>query len=219
METAEGLARRSVCWRGLADMEVHVRAFARRRCRDVHELDDVVQETLLRAARYRSGLTDESRLKPWTLRIAANVVRDRQRRDLERAHQNPEEALLAAVEGKEADPGAAGEWVRLTEFGVVMEHEALVGHVSRVISELPAADARVLRSYYTEPVSTARAASECGVATTLVKTRLYRARRRLRRRLTLVLDLQPWVERCSPSSPSGPAHGCRPPVPSPEEPR
>ena len=65
------------CWRGLAELEPQVRAFARRRCRDMHELDDVVQETLLRAARYRRGLTDETRLKSWTLRIAANVMRDR----------------------------------------------------------------------------------------------------------------------------------------------
>jgi RNA polymerase sigma factor (sigma-70 family) len=199
METAKVRAERPACWRGLADMEVHVRAFARRRCRDSHELDDVVQETLLRAARYRAGLADEGRLKPWTLRIAANVVRDRKRRAGGVEFQDPEAGDLALVEGKEADPGSAGEWVRLTEFGVVMEHDALVGHVSRVISELAPHDARVLQSYYSEPVSTARAADECGVGTALVKTRLYRARRRLRRRLTLVLDLLPWVERRAPT--------------------
>ena|SRR5436190_9980630 len=186
-----------VCWSGLTEMEPHVRAFARRRCRDVHELDDVVQETLLRAARYRGGLTDESRLKPWTLRIAANVVRDRRRRDGALCFQDPEEGELARREGNEPDPGSAGEWMRLVEYGVVMEHDALVGHVTRVIGELEPPDARVLRSYYAEPISSARAAAECGVANALVKTRLYRARKRLRRRLTLVLDLLPWVERCT----------------------
>jgi RNA polymerase sigma factor (sigma-70 family) len=187
-----------VSWQGLAEMEVHVRAYARRRCRDSHEVDDVVQETLLRAARYRRSLADESRLKQWTLRIASNVVRDGRRRNDGCEFHDPDVAALALAEGKEADPGAAGEWVRLTEFGVVMEHDALVGHVCRVIGELAPGDARVLRSYYSDPVSGKRAASECGVATALVKTRLYRARRRLRRRLSLVLDLLPWVERCAP---------------------
>ena len=114
---------------------------------------------------------------------------------------DPEAAELAGVEGGEADPGDAGEWMRLTEFGVVMERESLVGHVAQVIGELPAGDARVLRSYYSDPISSVRAAAECGVANALVKTRLHRARKRLRRRLSLVLDLLPWVERCASLSP------------------
>ncbi|HTF89458.1 MAG TPA: RNA polymerase sigma factor [Planctomycetota bacterium] len=191
----------SVSWQGLWEMEPHVRAFAGRRCRDVNELDDVVQETLLRAARYRGGLVDEGRLKPWTLRIAANVVRDRKRRDGALFFLDPDSAELQRIEGSEADPGDAGEWMRLTEFGVVMERDALVAHVTEVIGDLSAADARVLRSYYREPLSAARAASECGVANALVKTRLFRARKRLRRRLSLVLDLLPWVERCASSTP------------------
>ena len=201
METVELKTKGGVCWHGLQEMEVHVRAFARRRCRDVHELDDVVQETLLRAARYRRGLMDEQRLKSWTLRIAANVVRDRRRRDGALFFLDPDAGELAKIEGGEADPGSAGEWMRLTEFGVVMEHDALVGHVTRVIGELAPGDARVLRSYYTEPLCASRAASECGVANALVRTRLYRARKRLRRRLSLVLDLLPWVERCASITP------------------
>jgi len=189
-----------VCWRGLAEMESHVRAFAGRRCRDAHELDDVVQETLLRAARYRGGLQNEQRLRAWTLRIASNVLRDRRRRDEALRFLDPEAEELHELEGSEADPGSAGEWMRLTEFGVVMERESLVAHVTRVIGDLPPADARVLRSYYREPLSCARAASECGVANALVKTRLYRARKRLRRRLSLVLELLPWVERCAETS-------------------
>ncbi len=199
MGTVECEGANVACWRGLPEMEPFVRAFARRRCRDLHDLDDVVQETLLRAARYRHGLTDETRLKPWTLRIAANVVRDRMRRELSIQCLQAEEDELAMLEGHEVDPGSAGEWMRLTEFGVVMEHDALAAHVSRVICELPSADARVLRSYYCDPISSARAAAACGVANELVKTRLFRARRRLRRRLYLVLDLLPWVERCAPS--------------------
>lgn len=201
-------AKGVVCWRGLAELEPHVRAYARRRCRDPHELDDVVQETLLRAARYRGGLLDEQRLRPWTLRIAANVLHDRRRRGEVLRFLDPEDEELSELPGSEADPGSAGEWMRLTEFGVVMERESLVAHVSRVIGELPPADARVLRSYYREPISSARAASECGVANALVKTRLYRARKRLRRRLSLVIELLPWVERCAEATPTEEPRGC-----------
>jgi DNA-directed RNA polymerase specialized sigma24 family protein len=122
-------------------------------------------------------------------------VRDRRRRDDGLFFLDPESQELAELVGTEADPGCAGEWMRLTEFGVVMEHDVLVSHVTRVIGELSPGDARVLRSYYREPISSARAASECGVANALVKTRLYRARKRLRRRLSLVLELLPCVER------------------------
>ncbi len=200
METEAFTGSTTTCWSGLAAMEPHVRQFARRRCRDAHELDDVVQETLLRAARYRRGLACESRLKQWTLRIAANVVRDRKRRERLDQYEQVTEVELAEREGCEADPGSAGEWLRLTEFGVVMEHDALVHHVSSVIGDLSSSDARVLRSYYAEPISGPRAAAAIGVSQALLKTRLFRARRRLRRRLSLVLDLLPWVERCSSNS-------------------
>lgn len=185
----------AVCWRGLAELEPDVRAFARRRCRDVHELDDVVQETLLRAARYRRRLQVEDRLRAWTLRIAANVLRDRRIGERWISFLDSDGGLLEELEGGEVDPGSAGEWMSLTDFGLVMERDALVEQVVRVIGDLPAADARVLRSYYQEPLSTERAAAECGVAVSLVKTRLYRARKRLRHRLSRVLEVPAWAAR------------------------
>lgn len=206
----------SVCWRGLAELEPDVRAFARRRCRDVHELDDVVQETLLRAARYRRRLQVEERLRAWTLRIAANVLRDRRIGERWISFLDSDCGPLAELEGSEVDPGSAGEWMRLTEFGLVMERDALVEQVVRVIGDLPESDARVLRSYYQEPLSTARAAAECGVAVSLVKTRLYRARKRLRHRLACVLEVVPWGEthparaRCRATPPPPGARAGRP---------
>ena len=66
-------------WGELEDLRPALRSFLARRCRDESELDDVVQETLLRAARYRGSLTRSGSLRPWALRIAANVLCDRVR--------------------------------------------------------------------------------------------------------------------------------------------
>ena len=67
-------------WSGLADEMPHVLRFCRHGLglpRD--RADDVAQETLLRAARYRASQREGS-LRNWLFSIAANVSRDSQRR-------------------------------------------------------------------------------------------------------------------------------------------
>jgi DNA-directed RNA polymerase specialized sigma24 family protein len=66
-------------WSGLSEVEPVVRGWLGRRCRDQSDVDDVVQDTLLRAARYRGGLTQPERLASWAVSIAANTLRDRRR--------------------------------------------------------------------------------------------------------------------------------------------
>src|SRR5262249_2916342 len=50
-------------WYGLEELRPLLRNFLRRHCRDGFELEDVVQETLLRAARYRGSLSDSRNLR------------------------------------------------------------------------------------------------------------------------------------------------------------
>jgi DNA-directed RNA polymerase specialized sigma24 family protein len=74
------LAIEPLRWSGLEELRPSLQRLLARRCRDAAELDDVVQETLLRAARYRAKLSERERLRGWAMRIAINVLRDRVRR-------------------------------------------------------------------------------------------------------------------------------------------
>lgn len=164
-------------------MERDLRSFLARRCRDESELDDVVQETFLRAARFRGTVHDTRNLRGWTLRIGGNVLRDRQRResrlprqavagglDLESLGDPREERL----EDEEWVVRVGGRWVERCE-AVRALHSAL--------ADLVAHDRAVLEAYYARGHSTPRIAAELGLPRELVKVRLFRARRRLLRRL------------------------------------
>ena len=101
MDVTTSLAR----WRGLERLEDDLRAYLCRRCRDQSEMDDVVQETLLRAARYRRSLCDPAKLRGWAMRIAANVLRDHVRRECRMQRRELLESGWESFEGREPIPG------------------------------------------------------------------------------------------------------------------
>lgn len=172
---------RSMRWRGLEDLQPELRVFLKRRCRDASEVDDVVQETLLRAARYRGSLSHPHRLRGWAMRIAINVLRDRVRREARIArHETTDEALEFAA-GREPIPGEFEEALQLHVGEAVVERRAALAHLSTVLQDLRHDDRAVLRSYYHGAQSCAVTAHECGIPSSLVKVRLYRARQRLLR--------------------------------------
>jgi RNA polymerase sigma-70 factor (ECF subfamily) len=170
----------TTCWRGLEELRPALHRFLCGRCRDENERDDVVQETLLRAARYRSSLVKAERLRGWVLRIAGNVLRDRVRREnrlgrVELADQGLD-ALTVAESG--ADDGQERVW-RLGRASI--GQETAIYHVHRALGRLREGDRRLLGAFYSSGRSCARAATDCGIAPALVKVRLFRARKRLRR--------------------------------------
>lgn len=170
-------------WRGLTDLEGDLRAFLGRRCRDESELDDVVQETFLRAARFRSSVHDSRNLRGWTMRIGGNVLRDRQRRE----SRMPRQALSGAVDLEELhDPRDpfdedGGRGVRMGERWVGRREAVRI--LRAALERLCEHDRTVLDAYYGRGASTASVAREMGLPRELVKVRLFRARRRLLRRL------------------------------------
>lgn len=79
--------QRADAWSGLTELEPMIRGWLVRRCRNSAELDDAVQDTMLRAARFRMRGHDPRRLEAWVLRIAANTLHDSLRRaGRERVH-------------------------------------------------------------------------------------------------------------------------------------
>ena len=197
-------SRGPVCmqWAGLEGLEPELRRYLRRRCRDQNEVDDVVQETLLRAARYRPSLMATERIGGWAQRIACNVLRDRQRHegrlrriDFERAGVDRMECAAPDDFGDREQTVRVGG--RTLELGVVLQH------LERALGRLRAGDRDVLRSFYGGDGDTARAARELGVARRLIKVRLYRARRRLGSLLRQSLSEAPLGPSMDAGNPAG----------------
>ena len=161
-------------WEGLEEMRDVLRTFLGRQCPDENDVEDVIQETFLRAARYRRAHRVKS-LRPWAMRIALNVLADAKRRGV-RTQAEPKSsepfdpparptASLADSAYRVGDVWLDGESAR----------ELVLGTLGRLRER----DRALLDSYYGGELQTRVAAEECGVAQRLVKVRLYRARQRL----------------------------------------
>jgi len=170
-------------WDGLEELRDVLRAFLRRDCTDDNEVDDVIQETFLRAARHRTQL-EPRRLKPWAMRIAQNVLVDVRRRGRRIACSQGELDALEAREEPDPPPEAP-----LQVGGWLVERDAALGHLKGALSGLAEADRRVLGSFYGGGESCRTTASECEIPAHLVKVRLFRARKRLWRALRQRLAL------------------------------
>ena len=165
-------------WGGLEELMPALRAWLARRCRDPSDLDDVVQETLLRAARYRGSLVDPARLRGWALRIAANVLCDRARRDRRLQWTELDEEPLE--ERAASDPGGSSDvWIGDRAFD---RAEVLAG-LAAALASLKEEDRRVLECYYAAELPCIEIARTCAIPRELVKVRLFRARRRLAKRV------------------------------------
>ena len=168
-------------WSGLEDLRPTLRLYLTRRCRDESEIDDVVQETLLRAARYRDGLMQEGRLRPWVLRIATNVLRDYVRRENRLPRSDASDEVFERIEGRELAPGESLDEVQLSVDGAVIEKHDALRQLQRAMSQLRSEDRAVLGTYYAGIESCGETARVCAIAPGLVKVRLFRARKRLLR--------------------------------------
>jgi RNA polymerase sigma-70 factor, ECF subfamily len=139
-----------------------------------------VQETLLRAARYRRGLTRPERLQPWLLRIASNVLADQARRDRRRRRLGTgEDGLSEAVSGEPPPEELADEpevWVG----GQAVPRCRAILAVRSALERAPEADRIVLAAYYGAGESCRDTAERVRIDPELVKVRLFRARTRLR---------------------------------------
>jgi len=159
-------------WQGLEELREGLRAYLVRLCTDENDLDDTIQETFLRAARYRHQHRVRN-LRPWLMRIAQNVLADGRRRQARSGTTVKSGEPLDVPESVECVPGGmriAGGW---------FEREAACALVQHALARLRRDDHALLAGHYLEPRA-GRAASEVGATRPARKTRLYRARRRLR---------------------------------------
>ena len=185
-------------WKGLEELVAPLQRYLRARCRNAHDAQDVLQETLIRAARYRSPDLEPGRLRSWALSIARNVMRDQGRKRQRSPSVGHEELLFQGLPGREPDPGEADERAPIRVADRMVEMDQLLLYLGAAMGELSSQDRSVLGNYYRAGGSTQAAAAALCLSPSLVKVRLFRARQRLRRRIELCLVRadaggQPWA--------------------------
>lgn len=169
------LARR--CRRGDADAwRELVRRFtplvyrlSHRMVRDGAEAEDVSQEVFLRMHRSFDGYDPTRPLAPWVSRTTYHACLRRIQTAARRVGQLEREAAVAA----EVDPGAPSP----EQSAEASEAAALL---ARAVAALPAQERALLDLRYREGLSDAEVSEATGMPVNTVKTRLFRARAKLR---------------------------------------
>ncbi len=137
--------------------------------RNAAEAEDVVQDTFVRVLERRSALTEVREFRPWLVRIAWNLALDRKRR----VPVEQMDALFA--EGLVANDVAAD---------VALDEVQQMTRVLREMDALPKTERYVLLLSAVEELGTAEIGTVLGKSESAVRALLFRARTRLKDRLT-----------------------------------
>ncbi len=140
---------------------------------DVDDVEDIVQETFVRAFSHLGGLKEPARFGPWVLTIARN-------RALSRLARRRSSAELKGDLAREAEALAEEETVSLDPG-----QEAELQLVRKVIGELPEGpEKETVRLFYIEGNLSAREiALRLGVGKSAITMRLERFRAKVKRRV------------------------------------
>jgi RNA polymerase sigma-70 factor (ECF subfamily) len=138
------------------------------------EADDVVGEALLRIHRGGPGFRGERGLRTWTLRIVANLCRDRLRRRKFTVPM-PEELDVLAAAGFMWNP--APEWDR------AIDGPKVAAALEKALTELPADQREAVVMKYRLEMSQAEISETLGIPEGTVKSRIGRGLEALRRAL------------------------------------
>ena len=149
--------------------EAELHGFLRHRLADPAAADDVLQEVFLKALRAGPGFCSLDSPRAWLFQVARNALVDRLRGARDAEPLQAHEQHLAAPEVEAGTPV-----------------DALSDCLVRVLSELRPEDADVLRQCDMAGSTQRAYAEQQGLSLPAVKSRLLRARQRLRERLSLV---------------------------------
>jgi RNA polymerase sigma-70 factor (ECF subfamily) len=130
--------------------------------------EDALQDTWLRVVRALPTLRDPSRLRPWLFGIARRAVMDHLRRDYGHAADVP----LELAEAEDASPG--------DDTLALIERAESLTQLNASLLELPLVEREVLVLFYLQELSLEQLTQVLEVPLGTVKSRLFRARRRLR---------------------------------------
>ncbi|MBK7642244.1 MAG: RNA polymerase sigma factor [Planctomycetes bacterium] len=181
----------TISWDGIEEHAEILHDYLARRCRDLNQADDLMQETLVRAARFRQRVQDVRSLRAWILRIGSSVLRDHQRQERRRHTYDCGDELLAGREARDPEPGQWDEEELLCLEGFAVERSQLMAEVDLALEEAEERDRSAFARLYGAgtygEAETCRESSEDeGAALPCAarrKERMWRARQRIYRRL------------------------------------
>jgi RNA polymerase sigma-70 factor, ECF subfamily len=152
----------------IANRRKIIHNFIRARITDAATVDDLTQETLVKAERAAPSLKDSSKVDGWMFRIARNVIADHFR--------NSEKSAFNAMESA----STAGPDIALS----ILEQESRKAHLLRCvrafIESLPDDSRVALELVDFEGISQVELAKRFGLTVSTAKSRVQRARARLR---------------------------------------
>jgi RNA polymerase sigma-70 factor (ECF subfamily) len=169
---------KSACAECIQDHSAEVYRLALRLMKNEADAEEVTQETFLGAFRGIGEFDGRSDLRTWLYRIAYNAAMMRLRRP---APETVSVEEAADPEDGGIVPQALFEWRDLPERE--LEKAEVRVELERAIGELPEKLRAVFVLRELERVSTGDAAAALGISEDVVKTRLHRARLRLRESL------------------------------------
>jgi RNA polymerase sigma-70 factor (ECF subfamily) len=160
----------------LASVAPAIHRFGLRMCKNVHDAEDVLQDTLLNVANHLAEFEGRSSLSSWAFAIARSAC-TRKRRGLK---NRPHASLVAAQVEAHADCAPNPEARASTK--------ELASALSEALDALSDEQREVLLLRDIEDLSAPEAAAVLGVSVDALKSRLHRARQALRSALRPVLE-------------------------------
>jgi RNA polymerase sigma-70 factor, ECF subfamily len=155
--------------------EARLYRFARRLCRDREDAEDVLQESLLAAARGLPRFRGASSIGTWLYTIARSFCIKKRRKSVFAPAEVSLDTQASAAASGVADPSRRPD--------EALEASRLEAALEREIARLDRPYREVLLLRDVEGLSSAEVARVTGLSVAAVKTRLHRARARLREAL------------------------------------
>jgi RNA polymerase sigma-70 factor (ECF subfamily) len=183
LQTTESDAQRTV---GDVDIAMLYRmnkgqmlAVARRIVGTDVDAEDVVQQAFLNGLKHAASFQGRAQPSSWMYRITTNTalmhLRTRRRKGASSLDALPQEVAELHVER------ASGKDIPLPDEEVVWA--GVNAEVRAAVAELPVTDRQIVEMRLCDGFSTEEVASETGLTTGAIKSRLFRARRALQERL------------------------------------
>jgi RNA polymerase sigma-70 factor, ECF subfamily len=140
------------------------------------DAEDVAQEALLKALKYLRSFRGECKFSTWLIQIALNESRMRLRKDRRHLYESMDEGLQS--DDGDYIPRDFADWREIPSES--LERTELRDALQRAMTALPEKYRSVLMLRDVEQLSTEESAKLLGITIASVKTRLSRARLRMR---------------------------------------
>ncbi|GGS51382.1 hypothetical protein GCM10010156_07490 [Planobispora rosea] len=149
----------------ITQMRTRLVAFVAARVDRPDEAEDIVQEVLMRISRSASELRDAGRLEAWVYQITRNAIIDHHRAAARAGRTQARAVFDRSLSTEAADPGALS---------------ALTGCLAPMLARLPERDRQAIAMVDYDGLTQAEAARRLGLSVPGMKSRIQRARARLR---------------------------------------